>query len=112
MAGAPLVATVNPTITASAFQSSDGVRARLRSRQNPHASSPQHAASASTVAPSAVGLDIPGIPAPRALTDEEIVDIVDEAGRQSDISDRGLTGSVRIRDRVVEAYQEILRMPV
>ncbi|QBX57573.1 chemotaxis protein CheA [Nocardioides seonyuensis] len=37
-----------------------------------------------------------------AIVVEEIVDIVDEAGRQSDISDRGLTGSVRIRDRVVE----------
>ncbi|SFA59939.1 2,4-dienoyl-CoA reductase [Rhodococcoides kroppenstedtii] len=49
-----------------------------------------------TVAPSAVGLDIPGIPAPRALTDEEIVDIVERFATTAAVAERAGFDGVEI----------------
>lgn len=49
-----------------------------------------------TVAPSAVGLDIPGIPAPRALTDDEIVDIVERFATTAEVAERAGFDGVEI----------------
>lgn len=49
-----------------------------------------------TVAPSAVGLDIPGIPAPRTLTDEEIVDIVERFATTAAVAERAGFDGVEI----------------